>query len=281
MKNISEIEKNPSIRHADLIASLCEPLSTLGIKFFGYTAVDDIGNTYCLGSKADYATAYLQQNHAQNDIHQRNKKSKKDLQYVFWDYCELSENAKSLYKMAAEFNQGHTLTITKHDKSMTHCFHFSGDLYDEAINQRYLNHLDALHLFMDCFNNDLTRIPELKSLFEDPLIIDNSHWKKSEITNINIDPRSVNLTREAHKPIVFENFMRYLLSEKERECLRWMHAGKSYNIIAEIMGISSKTIERYVTSIKEKYHCYTLFQLGEKVNNNFLSAFLNKSLIAE
>ncbi|ARG97865.1 helix-turn-helix transcriptional regulator [Legionella micdadei] len=275
MNKQHRINENPSLTHHQLLNAVCTPLKTLGINFFGYTAVDLEGNAFCLGSKPDYAAEYLRRDHARNDVHCHSEKANKQFRYDFWDYLEMTKNNKALYQMAAAFNQGHTLTITKHDDDMTHCYHFSGKLTDSEINQRYLEKMDSLHAFIHYFNDCMKNIPELAAVYQLPVNIDETAKQQKKINIVSDDPREIDLDTEAKSRLYFKHETRYYLTQKERECLQWLRLGKSAALIAEINKVSRKTIERYVESIKAKYNCYTMFQLGERIATSGLSTFLN------
>ncbi|KTC85631.1 MULTISPECIES: helix-turn-helix transcriptional regulator [Legionella] len=275
MKIQHNFSQNPSLAHHTLLNSICAPLETLGVHFFGYTAVDQEGNAFCLGSKADYATEYLRRNHARNDVHVHAEKAKKQFHYDFWDYLELNKNTEELYQMAAAFDQGHTLTISQHDDDMTHCYHFSGRLTDDSINQRYLEKLDSLHAFISYFRNCMKTIPELAAVYKLPLNIEDAAKQQKKINLIHSDPRKINFEKEANNRLYFKNQSRYYLTPKEQECLQWLRLGKSASLIAEIKQVSRKTIERYIESIKAKYNCHTMIQIGEQIAKNGLTTFLD------
>lgn len=271
---IKQLLKNPSLAHHTILNELCTPLKTIGVNFFGYTAIDVNNNAFCLGSKPDYAAEYLRRNHARNDVHYHSGDAKKQFHYDFWDYLEMEKHTEELYQMAAAFDQGHTLTITQHDDDMTHCFHFSGHMTDQGINQRYLEKLDSLHAFISYFKDCMVNIPELAEVYKLPINIKNSDNTNKKIVAVSSDPREIDIHFMASNTLYFKNHSQFYLSEKERECLKWLRLGKSAALIADIKKVSYKTIERYIDSSKKKYNCYTLFQLGEKITASGLTTFL-------
>lgn len=54
------------------------------------------------------------------------------------------------------------------------------------------------------------------------------------------------------------------LSVRHKECLKWLIRGKSSVDIGLILGISKRTVEKHIATLKEKLGCYTLFQVGLK-----------------
>lgn len=270
--NINLSHLHPCIEYSDIYTKVCSPLQKLGVVFFGYTAVDVQGQAYCLGSRGDYAEQYLLKEHVNKDVHFLPMNDSNKMDYYFWDYAQLDEDESEVYQLARDHNQSHTLTITKRTELMTHCYHFSGQVYDDAINQRYLNEMDLLHSFMDYFDDCLTNIPEIRSIYNHPTnLVGKSH--QSDIVIVGDDPRELELDK-ATSFIRFKNFASYYLTANERECLYWLHRGKSAPLIAQIMQVSNKTVERHVAAIKRKYDCYTLFQLGQKISSKGLTQLL-------
>ncbi len=267
--------ENPSLTHSVILSNLCKPLKKIGISFFGFTAVDDAQNAYCLGSKPNYAEQYLSSQFVQDDAHYRAYIASKRFEYQFWDFLPLNQRAEKLYRMAAEFDQSHTLTITHHNTHMTRCYHFSGQCFDHGINQRYLEYLDTLHAFIDYFETCLAQIPELAALFNQPIPIVSPQRLSNNSTKILVtQAQHIDLAKQANSTIIFKNYANYGLTKKERECLYWMRRGKSADMIAAILYTSGKTIERRVASIKIKLACDTPFELGAACAERFLTEFL-------
>ncbi len=55
------------------------------------------------------------------------------------------------------------------------------------------------------------------------------------------------------------------LSKRQSQCLHYLLLGKSGVAIAEILGLSPKTVEQYVDDIKTKLGCNSKAELIEKV----------------
>jgi DNA-binding CsgD family transcriptional regulator len=265
--------KHPCLTHNNVLSDICKPLAGLGVNFFGYTALEQSGNAFCLGSKKDYAEAYLAHHHVKSDVHYRPTFKTRRYHYHFWDFVHLDNEAAELYSMAAEFDQSHTLTVMRFDEEMTHCFHFSGSLHDVGINQRYLEKMDAVHSFIDYFDHCLQNVPEVAAIYDFPTHLMNPVKEKS-FTIVESDPRLLLLDNAAQQELRFKNANKYYLTDGERQCLSWLRKGKSADMIAIILGVSRKTIERHISSIKQKYQCTTMYQLGEKINASGISEWL-------
>jgi DNA-binding CsgD family transcriptional regulator len=55
------------------------------------------------------------------------------------------------------------------------------------------------------------------------------------------------------------------MSERERQCILHILKGKTANQIANIMGLSSRTVESYIENIKDKLGCTSKSTLIEKI----------------
>lgn len=66
------------------------------------------------------------------------------------------------------------------------------------------------------------------------------------------------------------------LTAREKECLYWLFYGKTVPEIALILNISKRTVEKFITNLKTKFDCCTLFQLGDA-----LSKLRTKSILLE
>lgn len=256
--------KHPCLTHHKVLDTICKPLQALGVNFFGYTALSQQGEAYCLGSKSDYAAAYLESNHVRSDVHYRPAFRTKQFHYHFWDFVKLDPKAESLYHMAAQFDQGHTLTVMRFDDTMTHCFHFSGSLHDTGLNQRFLEKMDLVHSFIDYFDDCLVNMPEVSAIYQYPTQIKTARNDKS-FKVIENNPKIISLPDVAKDELRFKHGASYYLTALERKCVSWLRQGKSADLIADILGVSRKTIERHIASIKRKYDSYTMYQLGEKI----------------
>lgn len=266
---------HPCIRHHEVYAQVCSPLEKLGVKFFGYTAVDTHNRAYCLGSQPNYAENYLANEHAKKDVHFIEHGNSRKASYFFWDYADLTEDERAVYDLAHDHQQGHTLTVTKQTSSMIHCYHFSGHIDDESINQRFLSEMDYLHSFMDYFDHCLENIPEIASVYQHPVNVSRKNLSHDFIV-IGDNPRALQFN-QATSHLRFKNFSSYYLTDKERACLYWLQHGKSTPMIAQILRVSVKSIERHIASIKRKFECYTLYQLGQKIALSGLNELLDKS----
>jgi len=57
---------------------------------------------------------------------------------------------------------------------------------------------------------------------------------------------------------------KHQLSKRQVECLYYLTKGKTYRQIAQILGISNRTVEHYIDTIKAKMNCQNKSELIEK-----------------
>ncbi len=267
-------DSHPSINHAKILQTLCDPLQKLGVVFFGYTDCDAEGNTTCLGSDPYYAEQYIKDRYFDRDIHVHAPSHVKHSAYTFWDYTDLDNDADTLYRFAADLGHSHTLTITQTNQKKTHCYHFSGKPGDPSINQNYLSHLDALLAFVEFFNNKLVEIPELslnKDFISEPTRLNPSHTSPQKIL---FDDLSINQLQTINNAFTIKDQQQQLLTSKELQCLRLIKIGKSAAVTAQLLGVSQKTIEKHIANIKRKLACYTQFQLGQAIAEKHINDWI-------
>ncbi|MDX2165042.1 MAG: helix-turn-helix transcriptional regulator [Gammaproteobacteria bacterium] len=61
-----------------------------------------------------------------------------------------------------------------------------------------------------------------------------------------------------------KNYYKYNLTKRESECLFYVLKGMTAKVIASRMGITSKTVEKFVQILKEKLGCHCRARLIEK-----------------
>ena len=66
----------------------------------------------------------------------------------------------------------------------------------------------------------------------------------------------------------FRDSMTAKLSSIETECLFYYFNGYSAKEVARVMGVSYRTVEGYLATIKEKFHCSTRGQLRQTIFPN-------------
>ena len=72
-----------------------------------------------------------------------------------------------------------------------------------------------------------------------------------------------------------ENHHKAKLTKENAQKIKDNIDDETARVRADRYNVSRKTVERYVASMKEKYQCYTLFQLGEAISANNLSQLLS------
>lgn len=80
----------------------------------------------------------------------------------------------------------------------------------------------------------------------------------------------ISSSKQASYMIIDENDA--LLTPREAECLYFLLKGKSAKETAELMTISSRTVEQHLDSLKDKFNCNTKLQLiAYAIENDYLN----------
>ncbi|TAL64961.1 MAG: LuxR family transcriptional regulator, partial [Legionella sp.] len=182
---------------------------------------------------------------------------------------------EAIYLMAAEFGHTHTVSVTQHFNDMSHSFHFSGTQADKGLNQRLLEKMDCLHLFIDSFKDKLTQVKELAEIYQHSTTVNKAADQRNPLL-VKTKAKELDLNQVGHRTLNFT--ASEFFTENERDTLRWLALGKSAQMIADINQVSRKTIERHIAAIKDKLGCYTLFQMGIKIAEKDMTPFLSKAV---
>lgn len=169
------------------------------------------------------------------------------------------------------FSYYHNLVFMRSTGEYVEGFDFGTNNKNSAINEWYLSNIDVLEKFMQYFKARVSNIlnDSDKYCFHSPDLIEPSGNKVYR----NIEQGLIR-DQDVLKTKVEVQYEK--LTAREKECLYWLFCGKTAPEIALILNISKRTVEKFISNLKEKFNCYTLFQLGDA-----LSALRNKTIMLE
>lgn len=260
MKN--KILHHPALRYASDIAEICKPLNKLQISYFGHAFVDTDGRLAALGVNPKFFEHYFTNEYQNADIHMA--KDNKFGGHIIWDEIERCGRSLKMHSEAAQFGVQHTFTIIEKDKNGSHYYHFANDSTSKSINQSYLANFDLLKLFIQHFNENVHQSKHLSSAYKLKFELDklNGRYDINESNQIIIenDIRSefINSLNISNKHPMIKNIESFLeqrniqLSKREMDVLLHLIRGKSARIIAEILFLSTRTVECHIDKIKNK-----------------------------
>jgi hypothetical protein len=184
-----------------------------------------------------------------------------------WNLKSIEENILQIrhplliMRSHADYNEAFTLFVKQPNSS---------------INQWYMNNVDVLEAFAAYFREQAA--PLIKEAEQRSIILSGEKLLTDSIGETRykgIEVGKVSLEQARKNPdYIYQQY--HALTARERECVYWLFNGKTVPEIATILGLSKRTVEKYISYIKEKFECYTLFQLGDA-----LSSMRNKLMLME
>ena len=249
------------------VKEICDPLfEKFQFNFFGYQILYDDFYRIHLNANPEWLKNYYDKQH-----YNFSRSDKKPSSYIngygIWDAWDKNDiSALTIGKDAIEnFDYAHGITFTKRFKSHTIIFEFATQLNNWKINNLYLSNIDLLQNFIVFFNEKTEKIIKKTNMHAFRL-------EKSSNDEVQDDMYSAKLVLPKNSK---ELFLYQPLTKQELVCVNWLIKGKTMKEMALILGISSRTVEKHIIHIKEKLHCYTLYQLGRKIGELGLERFLD------
>ena len=257
---LKKILQHPVLQHSQDISDLCQPLRSLQITYFCHVRIDAKDNFSAISNHPEFHKHYLQHNYHNVDIHMANTELGK---WVIWDAIDCCGESEKMNKESEEFGIYHTFTIIEKNRANKSYYHFSTDKPGKSINQEYLNNLELLRLFILYFHEKVSTSRSLSSAYDIHFSLEHEasgfEVQLNENHFIDNEAKSLFLKKiKMHSCSLIKE-----LTLREIEILSWLHRGKTFNQIAEILNISEVTIKKHIANIKHKTQCYTQFQLGE------------------
>jgi DNA-binding CsgD family transcriptional regulator len=260
----SKIITHPSLVFANDLERICEPLQKIGIAYFSHVRINEQNLFSALGLQPEFVKLYLSKKYYNFDLHMA--KLNLSEHYVLWDTIERTHESKELYSDFQDFGLGHSFSIVINRHGYKDCYHFSTQLGQTEMNQRYLNHLDLLKHFINYFTDKVKVHKELASAYNVTFKIDTTkgdYFTQNKLIINNNDFRENTITERIYlEPNLY-------ITKREWECLYWLSQGKTLQQTANLLFVTERTIKAHINHIKEKFSCDNLFQLGilfEKVN---------------
>jgi DNA-binding CsgD family transcriptional regulator len=247
--------KHPIFHNAGDIADLCRPLLRLNITYFAHIQVDEEGHFSGIANNPRFGEHYLRNRYYNADIHLASTSTYG--KYVLWDTIERKGRSLKMHQEAAEFGVQHTFTIIEKGNGITDCYHFANHANDCSINQIYLANLDLLKLFILHFKEAVRQSSILLSAFDYKFRIDKNAAGFTAHTTMNEQAQQNNrlLFLNDLKCKIKTNDMLSTLSPQRMKCLKLLAEGHSAKQIADLLKLSTRTIENYLAYLRDLFDC--------------------------
>lgn len=255
--NWKEIVQRYIIKYSNQIGKTTHPLKNhFGISYFTYHKIDDAGNYTVLVDRPDWAEHYVSKKIFLNDPYLRHP-SVYQSGFCYFDSFGSPEYRETVHregKIVLDMDVG--ITLIQKSKSGVEFFGFTGNKKSSSLQNLYLNHPEVLRSFALHFKKEMASI--LRKMEDEAGSLTELKGKDFFCEDL-IHPDVISEARKAYyKDLGYERVLEQAsrLSLRERQCLELYLKGKSAKETAEIFGLSTRTIESYFESIKNKTSCW-------------------------
>lgn len=251
----------------------------LKISYFGYSRVDEQGRSFSLCNHPEFTRHYYENKYENADIIHTDESQIGN--YILWDNLELRGTSDILKQTGIEFGIDHTFTLIEKNSLGNHYYCFSTHVKDRSFNQEYFRHLDLLKNFILYFNEQITSSKSLRDSFSERFAIytdetacfDNKKLQEQaareeflQQINSSATGKSISTPAFLTKYLITLRYQS-VLSEREIDCLFHTLLGKTAKLTGVELGISRRTVEEHIASIKNKINVNSKAALFEKVIN--------------
>ncbi|MBA2652658.1 MAG: LuxR family transcriptional regulator [Tatlockia sp.] len=249
---IEQFQTHPSIIHATDIQQICEPLHLLDITTFSHLKIFNDNKLTVQCNNPQFLLNYLNKKYFTADPCVNFKTETTDLgEYLLWDTVDCSGETAKMLADSAAFGFKHIFTIMKKQSRYTDFYHFGTHLSNPSIHQIYINNLDILDRFITFFNAQIKNSKALSGAYEMILNADQS------TSNVLINHDNFLSSKQLKREIILKKLILpgpRFLTAKENRCATLILKGKTAKEIAQELGLSCRTIEDRISSLKIKFN---------------------------
>lgn len=228
--------------HVDKVRRLSKDFcETLGITTFAYVRIYHDGRSGWVTSNGDQDRFLLESRSLEEDPLVDTASSLKEGPHL-WFHDRQFPGCEAFYRERARlFSMDHGMVLVKHQKDYLETCCYSGLLSKRPLYNLFTREAGLFQAFMEHFKSQLT--PPLLDCIEEGLQLET--FKKD------YGKPSSDIQRA---PILEKCGLKHLLklSHREKECLLALRCGNTYQEIGDLLEISERTVEHYLTNIKNK-----------------------------
>jgi hypothetical protein len=231
---------------------ICQPLSLNRISYFCYaecTYSDTSAKGFCMDNNLEWTRAFFSSSCEQDPEYYKNIQAsmltKNKIFYTFGSGVVL----------AKEFGFQNVFNIIYNKQNRIEKYTFANFDKDDDLTDFYLNNLDLLHRFILYFQFKTRNLT--KEAFNNKAYVNINfnlfHINDKLLNQKERDQRNLFIQEtEITKIQVKDSNFNLYITKKELECLHLLAIGKTMKEIANVLNISSRTVEDHLNNIKFK-----------------------------
>jgi len=265
------ILNHPALLFSEDVATICRPLLRLGISYFAHVNVTKEGKFSGISNNPGFAEHYLRNKYYNADIHLAG--SKKLAKYIIWDLIERTGQSEKMHIEASQFGVQHTFTMVEKKKNSSDFYHFASQHSSPAINHVYLANMDLLKNFIEFFKGSICASVTLSNAYRLTFCIDKAapgYTVKSNEYFLNDFNNRLEFINEIQKHDVNKPRPALSLPPQQLRCMQLLVEGHSAKKIADILNLSTRTVENYLAHIRKSLKCSNSKQLIIAYHSLFL-----------
>ena len=235
-----------------LIEEICEPLfKYFGFTNFGYVKIDTSGKMLRVSTGLEWTKRYF-------DAQYYN-----DIDFYFFDDIPINGSACRIYTNKPQsgvyielfdYNIWNIYTIYEKEVNHRHVYFFATSRENTGMIDFYINEKAVLDVFIKYFKEQASLLLNMEN--------SNNLIKTAlQIQDVKIREKKQNAQQFLDDIGYYVNKKNNALTNKEKECAKFLINGQSAKEAAIFLGISNRTVEFHINNIKMKLGCKNKAQL--------------------
>ncbi len=268
-----DLNKHFSLTSSSDVATICQPLSNLGVTYFNYIKIyNEDGSRELLTNNASWIEHFYR-NSLYSSVGAIDVEYLLPKGYFLWSELDSDDPVYSQGRESFNIDNGVSFVVRRED--ITYLYIFASTRSNNKINNFYTRNIDLFKRFMLFFNEQASGL--MKAASENRIYLPDKQVASSQKLN-QIDI-SVQSREEFYEKTLMERFYLFTESEdfyltrKQAECAAYLVAGATAKQCGKKLGISHRTVQGYIDDIKNKIY----YLSGGRPTKEELISFLKKA----
>jgi len=250
------------------LSEICCPLNNLDIVYFHYIKSFMNGSRISLSNNENWVKHYYDNQYYHSPAIDKTPKNNTNGNY-FWDRMP---NSLIFQVLKKKFDIANGITLVRKNKTSCDFYYFAARVENTKIYDIYLNHFQLLERFIFYFLDKASHV--IKSAEQHPIILPgilpSSHESLQNSKDDLLSPSAPSIKNFVEQTTIrqyrfHENKHDFQLSAQQFECVSRLLEGKNIKDISRELGLSPRTVENYIFTVKEKMNCSRKIDLITKL----------------